>query len=65
MQAIIMQFQGKLQNKLAKMAENLVLDPTLARFGPNLILKIRFVRFTSTRCYKLLQAIVVRNFKEN
>ena len=47
------------------MAENLVLDPTLARFGPNLILKIRFVRFTSTRCYKLLQAIVVRNFKEN
>ena len=47
------------------MGENLDLGLILAHFGPNLVPKIFFVGFTSTRCYVLLQAIIVSNFKEN
>ena len=34
-------------------------------FGPNLVTQNCFVRFTSTRRYTLLQAIIVCNLKEN
>ena len=34
-------------------------------YGPNLVPQNFFVIFTSTGCYTLLQAIIVRNFKEN
>ena len=34
-------------------------------FDPNLVPKIFFMAFTSTRYYTLLQAIIVFNFKKN
>ena len=58
-----MQFQGKLINQTWENGKkNLVSGPMLAHIW---VPKIVFVDFTSTRCYKLLQAIIVRNFKEN
>ena len=39
--------------------------PNFAVFGPNLAPQIFLWVFTSTRCYSLLQAIIVCNFKEN
>ena len=55
------------ENKVEKIAKNLVSGPILARFGLNSLHppKNIFVGFTSTKCYALLQAIVERNFKEN
>ena len=47
------------------MTENLVWDLILNRFGPNLVPKIFFVDFTSTRCYTLSKAIIVCNSNEN
>ena len=47
------------------MAGNLVSDPILAYFGPNWCPKTFVVGFTSIRCYTLLQAVIVRNYKEN
>ena len=47
------------------MVKNLVLGPILARFAPNLVPEIFFEGFTSARCYTLLQAIIISNFKEN
>ena len=48
------------------MAKNLVLGPILACFAPNLVPEIFFLEgFTSARCYTLLQAIIISNFKEN
>ena len=47
------------------MAENLDLGPILARFGQNLVPKILCVAFIFTRCYILLQAIIVCDFKQN
>ena len=41
------------------------LGPILAGYGPNLVPKNFFVGFTSTRCYGLLQAIIVCNLKGN
>ena len=60
-----MQFRGKLMNQLEKMGKKLILGLILACFGPNLVPKNLFVDFTSTRCYALLQAIIVCKFKEN
>ena len=34
-------------------------------FNPNLDPEIFFVDFSSTRCYALLQAMIICNFKEN
>ena len=45
--------------------KKLILGLILTRFGPNVVPKNLFVGFTSTRCYALLQAIIVCNFKEN
>ena len=42
-----------------------LLELILVQFGQNLVPKKFFVGFTTTRCYKLLQAIIVCNFKEN
>ena len=39
--------------------------PNFAPFGLNLGPQIFFEDFTSTRCYTLLQAIIVYYFKEN
>ena len=47
------------------MAKKLISGLVLARFDPKLVPQIFFVGFTSTRCYTLLQAITVCNFKEN
>ena len=47
------------------MTENLVWDLILTHFGPNLVPKIFFVDFTSTRCYTLSKAIIVCNSNEN
>ena len=57
-----MQFKGSLVNQNWEMAKNLILGLILACFRQDLILNI-FVNFT--RCYNLLQAIIVCNFKEN
>ena len=61
------QFQGKQMNQTWEKGEKkqLVFGLILACFGPNLVIKKIFVRFTSTWCYALLQAINVCNFKEN
>ena len=56
------QFQGKL---LHQTWENDRKPSFWPNFGPNLVPKNLFVGFTSTRCYALLQAIIVCNFKEN
>ena len=53
------QFQEKL------MAENLVLGLILPIFDQNFCSKKIFVGFISTRCFSLLQAIIVCTFKEN
>ena len=45
-------------NQTWKVGNILFSDPIL---GP----KIFFMDFTSIRCYELLQAIIVSNFKEN
>ena len=45
--------------------KNLILGLILACFSPNLDRQIFFVGVTSARCYTLLQAIIVFNFKEN
>ena len=53
-------------NRIEKMVKKkLILGLILTRFGPNVVPKNLFVGFTSTRCYALLQAIIVCNFKEN
>ena len=57
-----MQFKGSLVKQNWEMAKNLILGLILACFRQDLILNI-FVNFT--RCYNLLQAIIVCNFKEN
>ena len=54
-------FQGKVMNEKA---ENLVSDAILAHSGLNLVPQNIFVGSTSTKCYALLQAIIVFNFKE-
>ena len=54
-------------NQTQKMVKNLVPDSILAHFGPNLVpppKKNCFVGFISTRCYELLQDIILCNFKE-
>ena len=51
--------------QLEKMAKKLISGLILARFWPNLVPKDFFVGFISTRCYTLLEAITVCNFKEN
>ena len=56
-----MQFERKLMAKPDKMAENLIFGLILAQICSQLF----FVGFTSTRCYTLLQAIIVYNFIEN
>ena len=48
-----------------KMVKTLILGLILARFDQNLVPKIFLVGFTSTRCYTLLQAILVCSLKEN
>ena len=47
------------------MPKNLILGLMLTHLGPNLVPKYFFVGFNSARCYTLLQAITVCNFKEN
>ena len=45
--------------------KTLILGFILVRFSPNLVSKIFFVGFISSRYYTLLQAIIICNFKEN
>ena len=47
------------------MTKNLVFGPILAPSTQIWTTKFFFEDFTSTRCYTLLQAIIVYNFKEN
>ena len=47
------------------MAKKLILGLVLACFDPKFVPQNFFVGFTSTRCYTLLQAITLCNFKEN
>ena len=69
----LVQYQGKLIMGPWENGKNLDFGPNLesqklmilTRFAPNLVPKIFFVGFTSTRSYTLLQAIIVCNFKEN
>ena len=51
-----MQFPGKLMNQTLSL---------IWPIYPNLFPKSFFKDSTSNRCYKLLQAVIVRNFKEN
>ena len=61
-----MQFKGKLMNQTLEMVKKLILGLILARFNPNLAPPIFFfVGFTSTKCYTLLEAIIICNFMEN
>ena len=60
-----MLFQEKLMNQTWKNGKKLILGLILACSCPNLVTKNIFEGFTSTRCYALLQAIIVCNFKEN
>ena len=43
----------------------LILGPILINFSPNLVRNFFLADLTSTRCYTLLKAIRVYNFKEN
>ena len=45
-----------------KIAKNLIWGPDFGMFWAP---KVFSMNFTSTRCYTLLQAIIVCNFKEN
>ena len=60
-----MEFPGKLMNKTRKNNKKPNLGPDFGLFGPYLVPKIFFAGFTSSKCYTLLQAIIVCNFKEN
>ena len=60
-----MLFQGKLMNLTWENGKKPSFRNDFDPFGPNLGPKFFFMNFTSTTCYKLLQAIIVRNFKEN
>ena len=60
-----MEFKGKLMNPTDKKKTG-----KKTNFGSDFLAhiwspKILFVDFTSARCYTLLQAIIVCNFKEN
>ena len=59
-----MQFHGKLMHQTEENGKKLNSMPDFGYFGPNFGPKIFFVNFTCTRCYTLLQAITVCNFKE-
>ena len=59
------QFQEKIMNQNWENAGKPSARSNLLPFGPNLVLKTFFVAFNSTRCYPLLEAITVCNFKEN
>ena len=53
-------------NQTWENGKNLILGLILAFFTPNVVPNyFFFVGFTSTRCEKLLEAIIVCNFKEN
>ena len=54
----------KNNESIEKRAENLVLSLISAHLTQTWSPEIFFVGFTSTRCYALLQAIIVCNFKE-
>ena len=56
-----MKFQGKVMNQTWEKDWNASFGPD---FDPDLVLNIFFVSITSTRCYALLQAIIVYNFKK-
>ena len=60
-----MQFQRKLMNWTWENDKKPSFKPNFGPFGQNLDPKMLFVDFTYTRCYKLLQAIIVRNLKVN
>ena len=59
-----MEFLGKLMNLTYENGNKCSFGPNFGFFGTNLVPKI-FLRFISTRCYTLLQAIIVWNFREN
>ena len=61
-----MQLKENLRTELEKMAKKkLNRGLVLARFNPKLVPKFFFVVFTFTRCYNVLKAMTVCNFKEN
>ena len=55
-------FQGKIMNRTREDGRTPSFGPN---FGQNLVPKKVFVGITSTIFYELLQAIIVRNIKEN
>ena len=59
-----MQLKGKLINQTWDNDKKPGFWPDFGPFDPNLDHKIFFEDFTSTRCYTLLHAIIVYNFKE-
>ena len=61
-----MQFQRKLMNLFLENGKKPSFSPDFGLFFAQIWSpKILFVGFTSSRCYTLLQAIIVCNFKDN
>ena len=65
-QAIILcNFQENQSPELEEMTKNLILSSILVHLAHIWASKCFFAGFTFNRCYTLLQAITVCNFKEN